>query len=102
MPHRQRHRANLPLRQRREKIVSILSQGLIHMPQPLQIPPENERENSRQPSKKALTLQAALVHLLIDRVEYDADTESISISYHPTGIRTLAGQHEENATCPTA
>jgi len=49
-----------------------------------------------------LAEQAALVHLLIDRVEYDADTESISISYHPTGIRTLAGQHEENATCPTA
>jgi len=49
-----------------------------------------------------LAEQAALVHLLIDRVEYDADTESISISYHPTGIRTLIGQHEENATCQTA
>ena len=49
-----------------------------------------------------LAEQAALVNLLIDRIEYDADTESISISYHPTGIRTLVGQHEENAICQTA
>ncbi|HUW34760.1 MAG TPA: hypothetical protein VM223_24390 [Planctomycetota bacterium] len=58
MPHRQRHRADLPLRHRREKIISILSQGLINMPQALQVPPGNEAKNSRQPSKKALTLHA--------------------------------------------
>ena len=44
------------------------------------------------------TEKAKLVHLLVDRVEYDAEDESISIAYHPTGIHTML---EENTLCPT-
>jgi len=41
-------------RERREQVVAILSRALVRMPDALQIPPENEGENSRRPSKKAL------------------------------------------------
>jgi len=44
------------------------------------------------------TEKAKLVHLLVDRVEYDAEDESISISYHSTGIHALI---EENTLCRT-
>jgi len=44
------------------------------------------------------TEKAKLVHLLVDRVEYDAEDESISISYHSTGIHSLI---EENTLCRT-
>jgi site-specific DNA recombinase len=40
--------------------------------------------------------QAKLMHLLVERIDYDAEAESISISYHPAGIRTLI---EENTVC---
>ena len=36
-----------------------------------------------------------LIHLLIERVEYDGADESISLTFHPTGIRTLTQQHQE-------
>jgi len=36
-----------------------------------------------------------LIRLLIERVEYDGTDESISVTFHPTGIRTLTQQHQE-------
>jgi len=45
------------------------------------------------------TEKATLVHLLVDRVEYDARNESIALSYHPTGIHTLI---EENELCQSS
>jgi len=39
--------------------------------------------------------KAKLIHLLIERIEYDGETESISLTFHPTGIRTLTQQHQE-------
>ena len=33
-----------------------------------------------------------LVHLLVRQVEYDHETETVSVTFHPAGIRTLAGQ----------
>ncbi len=41
------------------------------------------------------THRAKLVHLLVERVEYDGQSESISLTFHPTGIRTLTEQHQE-------
>lgn len=51
------------------------------------------------PVWEALTLkeQARLLQLLIDRVEYDGREGEISISFHPSGIRTLAEQQLEDA-----
>ena len=45
----------------------------------------------------SLTLreQSRLVHLLIEQVEYDGRTGDISITFHPTGIKTLAGELAE-------
>ncbi|MEX0653922.1 MAG: recombinase family protein [Phycisphaeraceae bacterium] len=46
--------------------------------------------------------RAKLVHLLVERIEYDGQSESISLTFHPTGIRTLTEQHrEESKACPT-
>ncbi len=45
--------------------------------------------------------KARLVHLLIERVEYDGENKTISLTFHPTGIRTLTAEQRENATCPT-
>lgn len=45
--------------------------------------------------------QAKLVHLLVERVEYDGANESISLTFHPTGIRALTERHHEEAACPT-
>ena len=48
------------------------------------------------------SFRARLVQLLVERIEYDAESESISLTFHPTGIRTLTEQHRENAElCPT-
>jgi site-specific DNA recombinase len=43
--------------------------------------------------------QARLIRLLVERVEYDGTGETISVTFHPTGIKALAG--EEAATCPS-
>ncbi|MCC6581533.1 MAG: recombinase family protein [Phycisphaeraceae bacterium] len=47
------------------------------------------------------TQRARLVQLLVERVEYDGANESISLTFHPTGIRTLTQQRCEEATCLT-
>lgn len=45
--------------------------------------------------------KARLVHLLIEQVEYDGENETISLTFHPTGIHTLtAGARKEDA-CQT-
>lgn len=49
-----------------------------------------------------LTLQeqARLLHLLIERIEYDGRSSDIAITFHPTGIATLANEltaKQENA-----
>ena len=45
----------------------------------------------------SLTLreQSRLLHLLIERVDYDGRTGDISITFHPTGIKTLAAELAE-------
>jgi site-specific DNA recombinase len=43
-----------------------------------------------------------LVHLLVQRVEYDGAEQAIAVTFHPTGIQSLVEQHEENAACQTA
>ncbi|HEX6972486.1 MAG TPA: recombinase family protein [Limnochordia bacterium] len=45
--------------------------------------------------------KARLVHLMVERVEYDGEDETISLTFHPTGIRTLTEQRREEETCPT-
>lgn len=44
--------------------------------------------------------KAKLVQLLIERVEYDGADETISLTFHPTGIHTLTAQQREEETCP--
>lgn len=41
------------------------------------------------------TYKVKLIHLLIDRIEYDGENEAISVTFHPTGIRTLTEQYQE-------
>lgn len=41
--------------------------------------------------------QARIVSLLVERVDYDGRSGEISITFHPTGIRTLAQRKAENA-----
>jgi len=36
--------------------------------------------------------QARILHLLIERVDYDGKNGSVSITFHPTGIKTLADE----------
>jgi len=48
------------------------------------------------------TDKARLVHLLVERIEYDGEAEAISITFHPTGISTLAEQPEEDKVCQPA
>ncbi|MFW6106577.1 MAG: recombinase family protein [bacterium] len=47
---------------------------------------------SLSPSRKT-----KLIHLLVDQVEYDGEAETISVTFHPTGIQTLIGECEEAA-----
>jgi site-specific DNA recombinase len=47
------------------------------------------------------TRRARLVHLLIDHIGYDGEDETISVTFHPTGIRSLTEQREEEFACPT-
>ena len=39
--------------------------------------------------------QARILHLLIQRVDYDGDNGSVSVTFHPTGIKTLAEELKE-------
>jgi site-specific DNA recombinase len=36
--------------------------------------------------------QARVIELLVERVSYDGDGGNISITFRPTGIKTLAGE----------
>lgn len=48
------------------------------------------------------THKARLIHLLVDRIEYDGEAEAIAVTFHPTGIRSLTDQPEENEACQPA
>ena len=39
------------------------------------------------------TYKARLVHLLVERIEYDGQNESIAITFHQAGIKTFAGRN---------
>ena len=39
--------------------------------------------------------QARILHLLIQRVDYDGQNGTVSITFHPTGIKTLADELDE-------
>ena len=41
------------------------------------------------------THKAKLIHLLVERIEYDGENESISLTFHPTGIGSLTQQNQE-------
>ena len=41
--------------------------------------------------------KAKLIHLLVERIEYDGESESISVTFHQTGIDALTRQHQEAA-----
>jgi site-specific DNA recombinase len=45
------------------------------------------------------TQRTKLVHLLVDRIDYDGKEEMVSITFHPTGIRTLTDQTLEAGPC---
>ena len=55
------------------------------------------------PVWETLTLreQARIVQLLVERVDYDGSTGKVSITFHPSGIKTLANEvtqaHSEDA-----
>ena len=36
--------------------------------------------------------QARILHLLIEHVDYDGPNGTVSITFHPTGIKTLADE----------
>ncbi len=36
--------------------------------------------------------QARILHLLIERIDYDGVNGTVSITFHPTGIKTLADE----------
>jgi site-specific DNA recombinase len=38
--------------------------------------------------------QARIIELLVESVVWDAEAESIAITFRPTGIKTLAGKEE--------
>ena len=40
--------------------------------------------------------QARILHLLIERVNYDGPNGKVAITFHPTGIKTLADEHKNN------
>ncbi len=37
----------------------------------------------------------AIIRLLVQRVDYDGEKGTVSVTFHPTGIRTLADELEE-------
>jgi len=45
--------------------------------------------------------QAKLIHLLVERIEYNGEAESIAITFHPAGIKNLEINQKE-AECKTA
>ena len=49
------------------------------------------------PVWESLTLheQARLLHLLVEQIDYDGREELISVTFHPTGIKTLVERQAE-------
>ena len=43
--------------------------------------------------------QSRILHLLVERIEYDGQDESISITFRPSGIKTLAEQFSDEIAC---
>ena len=41
--------------------------------------------------------QARIIHLLVERVDYDGKHGTVSVTFRPNGIKTLAQQIEEVA-----
>jgi site-specific DNA recombinase len=41
--------------------------------------------------------QARIIHLLVERVDYDGKNGTVSVTFRPNGIKTLAQQFEEAA-----
>jgi len=39
--------------------------------------------------------QVRVIHLLVQRVVYDGDESTVSVTFHPAGIKTLADELEE-------
>jgi hypothetical protein len=39
--------------------------------------------------------QAEVLALLVARVDYDARAETVAVSFHPAGIRSLANQQQQ-------
>ena len=42
--------------------------------------------------------QARVVQLLVERVDYDGATGKVSITFHPSGIKTLADELASHET----
>jgi site-specific DNA recombinase len=42
--------------------------------------------------------QTRVVQLLVERVDYDGTRDNVSITFHPTGIKTLAGELDNQDT----
>ena len=40
--------------------------------------------------------QARIIHLLVERVDYDGKNGTVSVTFHPAGIETLADELGEN------
>ena len=55
----------------------------------------NRSLESRLQPALTLSEQSRLLHLLIERVDFDGRTDDISITFHPTGIKTLADELAE-------
>jgi site-specific DNA recombinase len=45
--------------------------------------------------------QARILHLLVERVDYNGPKGTVAITFHPTGIKTLADElkRQETTTC---
>ena len=45
--------------------------------------------------------QARILHLLVERVDYNGPKGTVAITFHPTGIKTLADElkRQEATTC---
>ena len=39
--------------------------------------------------------QVRVMHLLVQRVDYDGEKGEVSVTFHPSGIKTLAEELEE-------
>jgi len=42
--------------------------------------------------------QARVIRLLVQRVDYDGERQTVSVTFHPAGVKTLADELEEANT----